>query len=155
MDLKPNQELIDLIADIDLFDALNDDERSELASMMEKHSYEANTEVFREGDPGGQMLIIADGTVEVQKMRSHGSGRVVIARFERTGIIGEMSLIDNMPRSATVVVVQPTTVYTLTRESLEEMMLSRKDLSIKLLKGLAQLISLRLRNTSGWFADVF
>lgn len=155
MDLNPNKELIELLNEIDLFQELDEDDKAELSSMMIPFRYDSGSEIFKEGDPGGKMLIIASGTVEVQKHRSHGSGRVVIARFDRGGVIGEMSLIDHMPRSATVIAVQPTRVYEFNQESMDGMEETHTKLFIKVLRGLANLLSLRLRNTSGWFADVF
>ena len=77
-----------------------------------------------------------------------------MVKFE-VDVIGEMSLLDKLTRSASVVAVQSTKVYHLSRESFDEMLVTHKDLSIKFLLGLASLLSLRLRNTSGWFADVF
>lgn len=155
MELKPNRELLDLLQEIDLFVELNDDERLDLSSLMFMNKYSSGKELFHEGDPGGQMFIIADGMVEVHKRRSHGTGSVVIARFERGGVIGEMSLVDGMPRSATIIAMQDTRAYVLNIEAFQEMILSKQNLAIKLLHALTKLLSLRLRNTSGWFADVF
>lgn len=155
MEVKVNQELTELLGDISIFQDLDEGERAEIAMFMKPQQFPAGTEVFREGDPGGMMFIISAGSVEVQKQRSHGSGRIVIARFERGGVIGEMSLIDRMPRSATVVAVHPTKAYVLTQNALDELIATKPALAIKLLRGLAALLSLRLRNTSGWFADVF
>lgn len=155
MELHPNQEIIELLKEIDMFSELNDPERSDLAALFDSKTYESGKELFQEDDPGGMMYIIAEGTVEVQKRRSHGTGRVVIARFDRGGVIGEMSLIDGMPRSATVIAVQTTRSYVLSQETFDEMIANNQDLAVKILKGLAKLLSLRLRNTSGWFADVF
>jgi CRP-like cAMP-binding protein len=155
MDVKVNQELIELLGEISMFQDLNAAERAEFAVLMTPQTYEAGKELFREGDPGGQMFIIASGAVEVQKQRSHGAGRIVIARFERGGVIGEMSLLDRMPRSASVVSAQTSKAYVFTQPALEELMATKQGLAMKLLKGLAVLLSLRLRNTSGWFADVF
>ena len=155
VELHPNQEIIELLKEIDMFSELNDPERSDLAALFDSKTYESGKELFQEDDPGGMMYIIAEGTVEVQKRRSHGTGRVVIARFDRGGVIGEMSLIDGMPRSATVIAVQTTRSYVLSQETFDEMIANNQDLAVKILKGLAKLLSLRLRNTSGWFADVF
>ena len=148
-------DLLELISSVELFRDMNREELEVLADLMEFQQIDATKEIFREGDPGGKMLVITSGTVEVQKRRSHGSGRVVIARFERGGVIGEMSLIDGMPRSATVVALQPTKYYYLSKEAMKSLIENHKDISIKLLQELAILLSLRLRNTSGWFADVF
>lgn len=155
MDLQPNLELLQLLKEHPLFRDLNDNDRAELAAMMVEKKYEANAEIFREGDPGGELYIIGGGSVEVQKQRSHGSGRVVIARFDRGGVIGEMSLVDKMPRSASIIAIQPTRAWILHQESFEEMLIGKPTLAIQVLKGLAMLLSQRLRNTSGWFADVF
>ncbi len=155
MELRVNQEVVDLLKECAVFQELPAEDLSELASMMDQEKLSAGAELFKEGDPGGHLYLIASGTVEVQKQRSHGSGRVVIARFERGSIIGEMSLVDGMTRSATVVATNPTKVFTLSREVFEDIMNTRKELAIKVLLGMAKLLSLRLRNTSGWFADVF
>ena len=155
MDVKVNQEMIELLGEISMFQDFSGSERAELAMLMTSQSYDAGKELFREGDPGGQMFIIASGAVEVQKQRSHGAGRIVIARFERGGVIGEMSLLDKMPRSASVAAAQNTKAYIFTQTALEELMATKPELAMKLMKGLAVLLSLRLRNTSGWFADVF
>ena len=155
MDLQPNLELLQLLAEHPLFRDLRDTDRAELAAMMVERHYPSGSEIFREGDPGGELYIIGGGSVEVQKQRSHGSGRVVIARFDRGGVIGEMSLVDRMPRSASVLAVQPTRAWVLQQESFDEMLSSKPSLAVQTLRGLATLLSQRLRNTSGWFADVF
>lgn len=155
MEVRPNQELLQLLLEHPLFREVRDADRAELAAMMLERRYDAGAEIFREGDPGGELLILGGGSVEVQKQRSHGSGRVVIARFDRGGVIGEMSLVDKMPRSATVLAVQPTRAWVLSEEAFEEILSTKPALAIQVLKGLGTLLSQRLRNTSGWFADVF
>jgi len=155
MDLHPNVELLQLLAEHPLFRDLKDTDRADLASMMIERHYSAGSEIFREGDPGGELYILGGGAVEVQKQRSHGSGRVVIARFDRGGVIGEMSLVDRMPRSASVLAVQPTRAWLLSQDGFDEILTAKPQLAVLVLKGLSMLLSQRLRNTSGWFADVF
>jgi len=155
MEIKINKDLTELLGETPMFRELEENERAEIAVRMELKQYDTGKELFCEGDPGGELLIIFKGSVEVQKLRSHGEGRIVIARFDRGGVLGEMSLIDGMPRSATVVAAKPTKVYILSQEGLDEIVENNPHLAVKFLKGLAALLSLRLRNTSGWFADVF
>jgi len=116
MVLSTNQELLQILAEHPLFQDMKEVDRAELAGMMVERQYPAGAEIFREGDPGGELFLIGGGSIEVQKQRSHGSGRVVIARFERGGVIGEMSLVDRMSRSATVIAVQPTRAWILSQE---------------------------------------
>ncbi len=155
MVVSTNQELLQILAEHPLFKDMGEDDRVELSAMMIERHYEAGAELFREGDPGGELFLLGGGSIEVQKQRSHGSGRVVIARFERGGVIGEMSLVDRMSRSATVIAVQPTRTWVLSQEVFEDILRNKPSLAIEVLKGLAALLSQRLRNTSGWFADVF
>ena len=155
MVVSTNQELLQVLAEHPLFGDTGEADRIELAAMMIERHYDAGAEIFREGDPGGELFLLGGGSVEVQKRRSHGSGRVVIARFERGSLIGEMSLLDRLPRSASVIAVQPTRAWVLSQEVFDEILNTKPSLAIQVLKGLATLLSQRLRNTSGWFADVF
>jgi len=155
MKVKLNRELIELMRNIPMFQELSEEELANIAIMLDEVKYETDDEIFREGDPGGKLYIIADGSVEIQKSRSHGVGRIVIARFERGGVIGEMSLVDGMTRSASVIAVQRTKVYVLTHNSFDKITENTPHIAVKMLRGMTALLSLRLRNTSGWFADVF
>jgi CRP-like cAMP-binding protein len=62
--------------------------------------FKAGEVVFEEGTLGRELFIIQEGTVGVYK--KNPEGEVELARVEKGGIIGEMSLLDRMPRSATV-----------------------------------------------------
>ncbi len=63
-------------------------------------SFKAGEIVFEEGALGRELFIIQEGLVGVYK--NTPEGEVELARIEKGGIIGEMSLLDKMPRSATV-----------------------------------------------------
>ena len=56
--------------------------------------------IVREGDAGREMYVIRQGQVEVTK--SLGGNNVVLATLERGSFFGEMSLLESLPRSATV-----------------------------------------------------
>ena len=68
-------------------------------------SYKPGEIVFEEGTKGRELFIIQEGLVGVYK--NTPEGEVELARVEKTGIIGEMSLLDAMPRSATVKSIEP------------------------------------------------
>jgi len=154
MSPEQHKDPVELLAGIKLFRNLNREELSIIADLLVLQNVGAAHEIFAEGDPGGIMIIISSGLVEIQKSKSHGSEKIIMARFESGSLIGEISLIDGMLRSATAVTIEPTTFYYLTQASMEFLIENEKDIAIKLLRDLAILISLRLRHTSGWFADV-
>ncbi len=64
--------------------------------------------LFEEGSLGRELFIIQEGKVGVYKDTAEGP--IELATIEKNGIIGEMSLLDNQPRSATIRALEPTTV---------------------------------------------
>jgi CRP/FNR family transcriptional regulator, cyclic AMP receptor protein len=57
--------------------------------------------IFREGDRSQEMFIVQSGAVEIVK--ESGEGNLVLARLERGDFLGEMSLLESLPRSATAI----------------------------------------------------
>ena len=111
------------------------------------------TVLFREGDIGDYLFFIVEGAVEV-RLESEKSRRLIIGTFERGSCIGEMSIVDDYPRSATVVVKKPSELLLLTRNRFESICREDPSVGIKFLSGLTKNLSLRLRETTGRFADL-
>ena len=60
----------------------------------------AGETLFRAGDPGDAMYVVLEGSLNVMV------GEKVVERSQRGAILGEMALVDNLPRGATVVAVE-------------------------------------------------
>ncbi len=84
---------------------------------LEKVSLEPGTRIFREGEPGDKAYLIIDGMVEISKQVAD-SETSVIAALGKGEIIGEMSLIDDMPRAATARATKPTRLLVISRDDL-------------------------------------
>jgi CRP/FNR family cyclic AMP-dependent transcriptional regulator len=69
-------------------------------------TYKPGEVVFEEGSHGRELFIVQEGKVGVCKVTP--DGEVELARIEKGAVIGEMSLLDNMPRSATVKAIDTT-----------------------------------------------
>jgi CRP-like cAMP-binding protein len=65
-----------------------------------------------------------------------------------------MSIVDDYPRSATIVVTKPSELLILTRKRFNSMCLKAPSVGIKFLLGLSKNLSMRLRDTNGRFADL-
>ena len=76
-----------------------------LASQLVETRLPAGTLVFRQGDPGDRFYVIADGEVEIEGKR-HGPG----------GFFGEIALLKDVPRTATVTAVTDVRLLALERE---------------------------------------
>ena len=77
--------------------------------MVEEKTYQKNTVVFSQGDAGDCMYCIECGKIGIYD-RYGQPDEVKIAELEAGAIFGEMSLLDNAPRSATAVVSEDGTV---------------------------------------------
>ena len=98
------------------------------------------------------MCFVADGALEVAKQSITGES-VVITELRRGRSIGEMSVIGDFPRSATVKALEEAKLIVLTQRSFELILEEHPRIGIKVLKGISRLLSLSLRDTSGRLAD--
>ncbi|OIP50538.1 MAG: hypothetical protein COX17_01045 [Deltaproteobacteria bacterium CG23_combo_of_CG06-09_8_20_14_all_60_8] len=85
----------------DLFESFSDEELARFAAALLETSCAPGTVLFSEGEPGREMFILLEGVLEVMK------GGRLIASIQPVESVGEMALIDDMPRSATVRAVAP------------------------------------------------
>lgn len=79
--------------------------------LEREHAYADGEIIVREGEPGTEMFIVRSGAVVVS--RASGTGEVTLARLERGEFFGEMSVLESMPRDATVRAEGPTTLLVL------------------------------------------
>lgn len=96
----------DQVTKVPMFTELGTVTLSEIVSKLRVRHYPARFVVVRRDEPGDSMFFISEGEVEVRL--PHGS-----VRLAQGGFFGEMSLLDRLPRSATIATTQPTTLLVL------------------------------------------
>lgn len=144
--------IVDFIANIPLFDELDMPELELLAGQMQLVGLEKGETVFNEWDKGDFVCFVEEGTLEVLK-KSGGDTYGTVATLGRGRSIGEMSIIENFPRSATVKALTQARVVTFFRQDFNTIMGNHAALGIKLLKGLARLLGHNLRKASSRMTD--
>lgn len=107
-----------LLRQIPLFELLDDDELQSLAAQLDQKHYLRGQMIFSEGDAGGMMYVVQAGKVEVF-IKDAGGDMVHLDDVERGEIFGELSLLDNEPRSANAKAVDDTMLYVIDRHDLE------------------------------------
>ena len=115
----------------------------ELAAVMElsRHErFEPGDAIIREGTGGSTMYVVVEGLVSVRK--AAGSESVEIGQRSVGDGFGEMSVISQLPRSATVVALRPTEVIAISGAVLR---LANPVLCMKLYRNIASLLSERVR----------
>jgi serine/threonine protein phosphatase PrpC len=129
---------LDAVRDIELFRELTMAEVVKVYGVLTQLRVEAGTAIIREGDPSGHLFVITDGSVTVERERAK------IASLGPGAHFGEMALLNQKPRSATVIAECPTTLLQLARTDFHELMLREPAIATKFLWKFAQTLSLRL-----------
>jgi len=94
-----------LAGEMRFVDALTDEEAADLHAAGRRRGYRANVTLFHEGDDAGPVVVLLSGRVKVATIG--GAGREAIMAVRGPGdLIGELSAIDNGPRSATVTTLE-------------------------------------------------
>ena len=135
-----------------LFADFPDDDLRALAQYLELHTAERGTAVIVEGARAGFMGIVIEGRLEIFKDNGRGESRL-ITEVGPGGSVGEMSLLDGLPRSATTVAAEHLTLATLTPGSLDRLMREQPAIAATFLLRCAQSLSQRLRKASRSLAD--
>lgn len=108
--------------------------------------------LLREGEQGETMFFLVDGELAIRKECAQGEERLLTTI--RTGkTVGEMSLIDQYPHSASVMTSSPVRLLLLTRAGLESLRKAHPRVAYDLLQAITRLLSFRLRQTSGKLID--
>ena len=145
--------IADFIMDIPLFDDLKSHELSIAADHMNFFEIDEGEVLFQEGDRGDYMCFVIKGGLDVLKETATPGENVTIATITRRRSIGEMSVIDNTTRSATAIARSKTSLISLPQKSFNDILDRHPKTGIKILKGIARLMSLNMRKTSSRLAD--
>jgi CRP-like cAMP-binding protein len=153
LQLKLANEEFERLREIGLFGGLGDEVLTELGNSLEVVDLDPGAIVFREGDGGRDMFVLLDGEMEIlkQSKRKHETRVAILGPGDW---FGEMSILDVMPRSATVRAVAPSRLLHITAQDLDA--LYRRDLrsySLVVLN-IAREMSRRLRVCDGLLAEL-
>jgi CRP/FNR family cyclic AMP-dependent transcriptional regulator len=100
---------------IGLFADLSVPQLDELAQLVRRRPYQRGATIFHKGDPGTGLYLITQGRVKIVVPSETGE-EALLAMLESGDVFGELALFDGLPRSATVVALQPTEVLLLYRD---------------------------------------
>lgn len=131
----------DVIAQVPLFADLSQREHQVLAANCREREYPAGATLLRQGETGVGLFIITGGRVRVTQQTPEGNVRD-LGTFERGAVLGEMSLLDDLPRTATVTALEPTRALVIPVWDFRAALREAPDIAIKLLA----IMSKRLRN---------
>ena len=135
---------------VPFFNNLSPNEASNLAKRLIPRRFSAGQIIFHHGDPGGLMYIISKGKVKITYSTPEGQ-EAMLAIFGTGDFFGELALLDDSPRSATVEALEPTETLTLHREEFMRHIRSNPDFSLHVLSTLAK----HIRRLNNQISDIF
>jgi len=127
-----------ILISVPLLADLAPDKLEALRKYMQSKTFPAGGVVFTEGEKGDELYIVKSGLVDiVKKGADEFSGTVRLAQRGPGEIIGEMGVIEERPRFATAVCIQPTELAVMSREGFMQLLRSEPDLALAIIKIMA------------------
>jgi CRP/FNR family cyclic AMP-dependent transcriptional regulator len=127
----------DRLKSIFLFSNLSDEDRALLASAQMLRKFQKNVIVLHEGDQSNALYIIESGQVKVSKINEEGK-EVVLSILSEGEHFGEMSLIDDEPRSASIITKTNCEFAMIRKQDFEQVLDANPQLALAMMRSLCQ-----------------
>ncbi|MBN1283918.1 MAG: PH domain-containing protein [Anaerolineae bacterium] len=116
--MAEREDIIQLISKIQLFSSLDREDLETLADAFRVETYSPNAVVYRQGEAGSAMYVMADGRGLLLKAE-HGTQEKKVGTVTPGVVVGTTSIFVEDERDVTFVIVRPSTLYSLTRTSFQ------------------------------------
>jgi CRP-like cAMP-binding protein len=138
-----SDNVVNMLEKTPLWSGLSKKDLKTIAKLSKERTYETGETIVRKGEGGVGFYMILDGAVEI---RSDGR---TLSKLGPGQFFGEMSVLDNQPRSADVVVMEPTKCLTLSAWSFNALISDNPRIALKMLQEFVR----RLRSTNQALSD--
>jgi CRP-like cAMP-binding protein len=150
-----------VLRQVPLFSSLEDADLRALAPYLRERRFNRGALVLMQGEQGDSLYLIAEGQVKVVLIGEDGR-EVILSVMGPGSFFGEMSLIDEQPRSANVVAMQDSVLLQLRREDFQARVRSSPEVALGLIRELSQRLrradetigGLALRDVNGRLASL-
>ena len=122
---------------VPLFSGLTESQLDTLAAGSARRSYPKGRTVVSEGEPSQSMYIQLAGRAKVQRSDAEGK-EVILAVLGAGEFFGEMSLIDDAPRSASVITLEPCEFMAVSKDAFKTMLVQSPEVAMNVMRGLVR-----------------
>ncbi len=133
---------MEVMAGMPLFAHLGYKELVRVMNITRVREYEPGEIIIQEGEPGDELLLVLDGTVDLLKEGAY------ITSFKRGDHFGEMALVDRSPRSATASARDKARLLVIKQNDFYKILSKEPEISVKLLWSFVKVLTDRLRQTT-------
>jgi len=139
----------DTLARVDLFAGLDKKDLQVLTNACQERTYKAGSTLIKQGDTGVGLYVIISGTVRITQANNPDKAEVDLGTAGPGSVLGEMALLDDLPRSATVTAVTDVTALLLPVWEFRTTLRTHPDIALRLLS----VLSHRLRKAESHSRD--
>ncbi|NBF38831.1 MAG: cyclic nucleotide-binding domain-containing protein [Spirochaetes bacterium] len=155
---RTEDEIRDKLRQIHLFASIRDDEEAleRFRKITRLTSESRGTVMIREGDVGAEMYIVYRGAVEIQKRTRAGDNYTVVRLSSEDNVFfGELALVDDDKRSATVIATEDSEFIVISKTDFVKLGDERPDIGLPITREIAKILASRLRKTTGDMLTIF
>ncbi|MEP7076820.1 MAG: DUF1003 domain-containing protein [Acidobacteriota bacterium] len=127
------------LAQVKLFELLDEDELNDLAAVIDARSVPSGETIFNAGELGDSLYIVRSGEVELY-VRDTAGQKIVLTVAEQHDLFGELSMLDERPRSATAVALIDSELLILDRDDLLLLFHKQPDAALNMLAAMSGML---------------
>jgi len=120
---------------VPLLSSLNEQQIEALAAGSTRRNFPKGRTIVSEGEPSQSLYILLSGRAKVQRSDSEGK-EVILAVLGSGDFFGEMSLIDDAPRSASVITLESCDFMAIAKDSFKSMLMQSNEMCLAVMKGM-------------------
>ena len=132
------------LAKVPLFFGLSQRQLGKLLIKLFERNYQTGETIFTQGEAGKALFIVLSGKVSIIRANSETEEHLVT--LNAGGYFGELALIDDQPRFASVRADEPTTLLMLYKSDFDDLIEGHKAIAIKVMSNLLRTLAGYLRN---------
>jgi CRP/FNR family transcriptional regulator, cyclic AMP receptor protein len=126
-----------LLRNVPLFAVLTENQLELLTSVVSRKSFPRGTTIIAAGDMTDSLYVIISGRLKVM-MTDDDGGEVILAILSANEFFGEMGLLDDAPRSASVVAIEPCELLSLSKKDFKKCMAENFEMTMTVLRGIVK-----------------
>lgn len=138
---------IDQLKEVRLLSCFQDAELKQMLSKGKEINFEPHANVVIEGENTGALYILIEGLMAVTKANSMGGGVYDLGQLKQGSFFGEMSLIDDSPRSASVRCLESSRCWMIEKIPFHEFLAGSSDRKLRFYENAIKILIRRLRET--------
>ncbi len=140
-------DVLKILQSVPIFVGLNPSLIERIMPLLHREEYRKDDKIIEEGNVGNSMFILLKGSVRVTKY-GQDHKEILISNMETGSYFGELSLVDNLPRSANVLANEDSVLLSLGKNAFEKLLSENKDFAITFYKNCMKETMSRIRETA-------